>query len=68
MLTIVTSPIDVDTSAIVAGKLSQGEASGISCEGRSVVEWEQQMITGSLPCFPSGEEHYSPSTLSPRVP
>lgn len=37
-LTIVTSPVDVDASAIVAGKLSQGEAGGIGCQGESVAE------------------------------
>ena len=38
VLTIVTSPVDVDASAIVAGKLSQGEAGGISCQGERVAE------------------------------
>lgn len=37
-LTVVTSPIDVDASAIVAGKLSQGEAGGIGCQGESIAE------------------------------
>ena len=31
-LTIVASPVDVDASAVVAGKLSQGEAGGIGCQ------------------------------------
>lgn len=37
-LTIVTSPVDVDASAIVAGKLSQGEAGGIGCQRESIDE------------------------------
>lgn len=37
-LTIVTSPVDVDASAVVAGKLSQGEAGGIGCQGERVAE------------------------------
>lgn len=37
-LTIVTSPVDVDASAIVAGKLSQGETGGIGCPGERIAE------------------------------
>lgn len=37
-LTIVTSPVDVNASAVVAGKLSQGEAGGIGCRGEGTVE------------------------------
>ena len=37
-LTIVASPVDVDASAVVAGKLSQGEAGGIGCQRERLTE------------------------------
>ena len=38
-LTIITSPVDIDASAIVAGKLSQGEAGRIGCQRERLAEW-----------------------------
>ena len=37
-LTIITAPVDVNASAIVAGKLSQGEAGGIGCQREGTVD------------------------------
>lgn len=49
-LTIITSPVDVDTSAIVAGKLSQGEAGRISCQRERVSEQGPKNYTVSAGC------------------
>lgn len=46
-LTIVTSPVDIDASAVVAGKLSQGEAGGVGCQGESVTEPGPEDYTAS---------------------
>ena len=60
-LTVVTSPVDVDASAIVAGKLSQGEAGGIGCQGESGTESGPDDYTAPK----AGRCRGSPVTRSP---